>query len=49
MVIRVQPNVISLDERMDLQFGKTVVVRRNGCELLNPTSPVNESFAKRRL
>jgi Xaa-Pro aminopeptidase len=35
MVITVQPNVISRDEGIGLQFGETVIVRSNGCELLN--------------
>ncbi|HZT09155.1 MAG TPA: Xaa-Pro peptidase family protein [Chloroflexota bacterium] len=35
MVITIQPNVITRDERMGLQFGETVVVRRAGCEPLN--------------
>jgi Xaa-Pro aminopeptidase len=35
MVITVQPNVITRDERMGLQFGETVVVRKDGVERLN--------------
>ena len=35
MVITIQPNVITRDERMGLQFGETVVVHKNGCETLN--------------
>ncbi len=35
MVIVIQPNVITHDERMGLQFGETLVVRKNGCETLN--------------
>lgn len=35
MVVVIQPNVITADERMGLQFGETVVVRKNGCESLN--------------
>ena len=35
MVIVIQPNVITKDEKMGLQFGETLVVRRNGCESLN--------------
>jgi Xaa-Pro dipeptidase len=35
MVITIQPNVITPDERMGLQFGETVVVHKNGCETLN--------------
>jgi len=35
MVIVIQPNVITKDERMGLQFGETVVVRKKGCESLN--------------
>lgn len=35
MVIVIQPNVITRDEKMGLQFGETLVVRRDGCETLN--------------
>ena len=35
MVITIQPNVMTPDERMGLQFGETVVVTRTGCERLN--------------
>ncbi len=35
MVIVIQPNVISKDEKMGLQFGETVLVTKNGCESLN--------------
>ena len=35
MVIVIQPNVITKDEKMGLQFGETLVVRKNGCESLN--------------
>ena len=35
MVIVIQPNVITHDEAMGLQFGETLVVRKNGCESLN--------------
>ena len=35
MVLVIQPNVITHDEKMGLQFGETVLVRRNGCESLN--------------
>ncbi len=35
MVITIQPNVITPDERMGLQFGETLVVGREGCEPLN--------------
>lgn len=35
MVITIQPNVITADERMGLQFGETVVVGREGCRSLN--------------
>ncbi len=35
MVITIQPNVITRDEKMGLQFGETLVVRKNGCESLN--------------
>ena len=35
MVIVIQPNVITKDEKMGLQFGETLVVRKNGCDSLN--------------
>lgn len=35
MVVTIQPNVITPDERMGLQFGETVVVGRDGCRPLN--------------
>jgi Xaa-Pro aminopeptidase len=35
MVITIQPNVCTPDERMGLQFGETFVVRKNGCEPLH--------------
>ena len=35
MVIVIQPNVITKDEKMGLQFGETLVVEKNGCESLN--------------
>ncbi len=35
MVIVIQPNLITLDEKMGLQFGETLVVKKNGCESLN--------------
>ncbi len=35
MVIVIQPNVITRDEKMGLQFGETLVVRKSGCESLN--------------
>jgi Xaa-Pro aminopeptidase len=35
MVIVIQPNVITQDEKMGLQFGETLVVKKNGCESLN--------------
>jgi len=35
MVIVIQPNVITPDEKMGLQFGETLVVKKNGCESLN--------------
>jgi len=35
MVVVVQPNVITPDERMGLQFGETLIVQKNGCESLN--------------
>jgi len=35
MVIVIQPNLITYDEKMGLQFGETLVVTKNGCESLN--------------
>ncbi|MGH7828041.1 MAG: M24 family metallopeptidase [Candidatus Binatia bacterium] len=35
MVIVIQPNLITKDEKMGLQFGETLVVTGNGCESLN--------------
>ncbi|MET0501912.1 MAG: Xaa-Pro peptidase family protein [Candidatus Binatia bacterium] len=35
MVIVIQPNLITQDETMGLQFGETLVVTKNGCESLN--------------
>lgn len=35
MAITIQPNVMTLDERMGLQFGETVIVTKTGCERLN--------------
>jgi Xaa-Pro dipeptidase len=35
MVIVIQPNLITRDEKMGLQFGETLVVKKNGCESLN--------------
>lgn len=35
MVVTIQPNVITKDEKMGLQFGETVIVRKDGCERLN--------------
>ena len=35
MVIVIQPNLITHDEKMGLQFGETLVVKRTGCESLN--------------
>ena len=35
MVIVIQPNVMTQDEKMGLQFGETLLVRKNGCESLN--------------
>jgi len=35
MTITIQPNVITPDERMGLQFGETVLVKKNGCETFN--------------
>ncbi len=35
MVVTIQPNVITNDERMGLQFGETMVVGKDGCRQLN--------------
>jgi Xaa-Pro dipeptidase len=35
MVIVIQPNLMTPDERMGLQFGETLVVKGHGCESLN--------------
>ncbi len=35
MVIVIQPNVMTNDEKMGLQFGETLLVGKNGCESLN--------------
>lgn len=35
MVIVIQPNIITKDEKMGLQFGETLLVTKNGCESLN--------------
>jgi Xaa-Pro dipeptidase len=35
MVIVIQPNLMTYDEKMGLQFGETLVVKKNGCETLN--------------
>jgi Xaa-Pro dipeptidase len=35
MVIVIQPNLITYDEKMGLQFGETLVVKKPGCESLN--------------
>jgi Xaa-Pro dipeptidase len=35
MVIVIQPNVITKDEKMGLQFGETLLITRKGCESLN--------------
>jgi Xaa-Pro aminopeptidase len=35
MVIVIQPNLITYDEKMGLQFGETLVVKKNGCQSLN--------------
>ena len=35
MVIVIQPNLITKDEKMGLQFGETLVVAKNGCQSLN--------------
>jgi len=35
MVIVIQPNLITKDEKMGLQFGETLVVTKTGCQSLN--------------
>ena len=35
MVIVIQPNLMTHDEKMGLQFGETLIVKKNGCESLN--------------
>ena len=35
MVIVIQPNLITEDEKMGLQFGETLMVTKKGCETLN--------------
>jgi Xaa-Pro dipeptidase len=35
MVIVIQPNLMTHDEKMGLQFGETLVVKKHGCETLN--------------
>ena len=35
MVIVIQPNLMTQDEKMGLQFGETLVVKKHGCESLN--------------
>jgi Xaa-Pro dipeptidase len=35
MVIVIQPNLITHDQKMGLQFGETLVVTKKGCETLN--------------
>src|SRR5207249_7728319 len=35
MVIVIQPNLMTHDEKMGLQFGETLVVTKKGCESLN--------------
>ena len=35
MVIVIQPNLMTCDEKMGLQFGETLVVKKTGCESLN--------------
>jgi Xaa-Pro aminopeptidase len=35
MVIVIQPNLTTYDEKMGLQFGETLVVKKGGCETLN--------------
>ncbi|MGH7853862.1 MAG: hypothetical protein ACREP3_10505 [Candidatus Binatia bacterium] len=34
MVIVIQPNLMTHDEKMGLQFGETLVVKKTGCESL---------------
>jgi Xaa-Pro aminopeptidase len=35
MVIVIQTNLMTADEKMGLQFGEILVVKKNGCERLN--------------
>ena len=35
MVIVIQPNLITSDQKMGLQVGETLVVKNNCCESLN--------------
>ena len=35
MVVTIQPNVITKNEKMGLQFGETVVITKEGCQSLN--------------
>ena len=35
MAITIQPNVMTMDKKMGLQFGETVMVTKTGCERLN--------------
>lgn len=35
MCVTIQPNVITMDEKMGLQFGETVLITKTGCERLN--------------
>ena len=35
MCIVIQPNLMTQDEKMGLQFGETLVVKKSGCESLN--------------
>jgi Xaa-Pro aminopeptidase len=38
MCIVIQPNLMTYDEKMGLQFGETLVIKKNGCESLNKYS-----------
>ncbi|MEE2654294.1 MAG: Xaa-Pro peptidase family protein [Pseudomonadota bacterium] len=35
MAVTIQPNVMTMDEKMGLQFGETVIVTKTGCTRLN--------------
>ena len=35
MVVVIQPNVITVDQRLGLQFGETVLITRTGTERLH--------------